>query len=114
MSINTVAISGNLAANAELRATKSGTPVLSATVAVNERARQEDGSYADRANYVDLVLFGRRANALAQYLMKGTYVSVQGRLRQSSYEDRNGIRRSKVEVVVEELDWRARTAEQTA
>ena len=107
MSINTCALSGNLAANAELRATKSGTPVLSATVAVNERARQEDGSYADRPNYIDLVL-------LAQYLAKGTYVSVQGHLRQSSYEDRQGVRRSKVEVVVEELDWRTRTAEQTA
>lgn len=114
MSINTVALSGNLTANAELRATKSGTPVLSATVAVNERARQEDGTYADRPNYIDLVLFGRRANALAQYLMKGAYVTVQGHLRQSSYEGRNGVRRSKVEVVVEELDWRTRTAEQTA
>lgn len=114
MSINTVAISGNLTANAELRATKSGTPVLSATVAVNERTCQEDGTYADRPNYIDLVLFGRRANALAQYLVKGTCVSVQGRLRQSSYEDRQGVRRSKVEVVVEELDWRTRTAEQTA
>ena len=114
MSINTCALSGNLAANAELRATKSGTPVLSATVAVNERARQEDGTYADRPNYIDLVLFGRRANALAQYLMKGTYVTVQGHLRQSSYEGRNGVRRSKVEVVVEEIDWRTSTAEQTA
>lgn len=114
MSINTCALSGNLAASAELRATKSGTPVLSATVAVNERARNEDGTYADRPNYIDIVVFGKRANALAQYLMKGTYVSVQGRLRQSSYEDRQGVRRSKVEVVVEELDWRARTSEQTA
>lgn len=113
MSINTCALSGNLAANAKLRATKSGTPVLSATVAVNERARQEDGSFADRPSYIDLVLFGRRANALAQYLTKGTYVTVQGHLRQSSYEDRQGVRRSKVEVVVEEIDWRTRTAEQT-
>lgn len=114
MSINTVAISGNLVADAELRATKSGTPVLSATIAVNERTRQEDGTYANRTCYIDIVLFGRRANALAKYLSKGVFIAMQGRLHQSSYEDRNGIRHSKVEVIADELDWRTRTAEQTA
>lgn len=50
MSINSVAISGNLTRDSELRALANGTSVLTFCVAVNERVRQEDGSWADRPN----------------------------------------------------------------
>lgn len=106
MSINTAAISGHLADNATLRATKSGTPVLNFTVVVNESQHQEDGSFADRPNFIDCVLFGNRASALENQLVKGTLAMVQGRLRQASYEDKAGAKRSKVEVIVNDLEWR--------
>ncbi|MGN0039164.1 MAG: single-stranded DNA-binding protein [Coriobacteriales bacterium] len=106
MSINKVMISGNTTRDAELRSTAGGTPVLTFGVAVNERRRNMNNEWEDYANFIDCSLFGRRAEALAQYLTKGTKVAIEGRLHYSSWEDRNGGgRRSKVEVYVDELEF---------
>ena len=106
MSINKVIVSGNLTRDAELRTTASGNPVCSFGVAVNDRRRNQNGEWEDYANFVDCQLFGRRAEAIAQYLTKGTKVAVEGRLHYSSWEDKNGGgRRSKLEVYVDELEF---------
>ena len=106
MSINKVMISGNTTRDAELRATSTGNSVLTFGVAVNDRRRNANGEWEDYANFVDCQLFGRRAEALAQYLTKGTKVAIEGRLHYSSWEDRNGGgRRSKLEVYVDELEF---------
>lgn len=104
MSINRVTISGNLTRDAELRQTQGGTSVLSIPVAVNDRRRNpQSGEWEDHANFVDCVLFGRRADALAPKLRKGTKVAIEGKLRYSSWE-RDGQRRSKLEVMVDEVE----------
>lgn len=103
MSLNQVSVSGNLGADAELRSTKGGTPVLTFALAVNERVRQADGTWGDRASWIDCVLFGARAQALADWLRKGSKVAVQGRLRTSTWE-RDGVSHKRTEVVVEEVD----------
>ena len=104
MSINRVTISGNLTRDAELRQTQGGTSVLSIPVAVNDRRRnQQTNEWEDHANFVDCVLFGRRAEALAPKLRKGQKVAIEGKLRYSSWE-RDGQRRSKLEVMVDEVE----------
>lgn len=103
MSINQVSVSGNLGADAELRSTRGGTPVLTFALAVNERVKQADGTWGDRASWIDCVLFGARAQALADWLRKGNKVAVQGRLRTSTWE-RDGVSHKRTEVVVEEVD----------
>ena len=103
MSLNQVSVSGNLGADAELRSTKGGTPVLTFVLAVNERVKQADGTWGDRASWIDCVLFGTRAQALADWLRKGSKVAVQGRLRTSTWE-RDGVSHKRTEVVVEEVD----------
>ena len=106
MSINRVNISGNLTRDPELRATGSGMQILRFGVAVNDRARnQQTGEWEDRANFVDCVVFGKRAEALAGMLAKGQRVAIDGRLRYSSWEAQDGSRRSKLEVVVEEIEF---------
>lgn len=105
-SINSVAISGNLVDNAILRSTKSGTMVLNFTVAITERVKGTDGAFEERPSYIDCAIFGKRADALARYLAKGSLAMVQGHLRQLTYNDRQGQRRSKVEVMVDEIEWR--------
>ena len=60
--------------------------------------------WEDYANFVDCVLFGNRADFLSRTLRKGTKVVVEGKLRYSSWE-RDGQRRSKLEVVVDDLDF---------
>lgn len=108
MSINRVAISGNLTRDPELRSTAGGMAVLSFGVAVNERRKnQQSGEWEDYANFIDCTMFGRRAEALSRYLSKGTKVAVEGRLRYSQWE-RDGQKHSKVGVVVDELDFMSR------
>lgn len=103
MSLNQVSVSGNLGADAELRSTRGGTPVLTFALAVNERVKQADGTWGDKASWIDCVLFGMRAQALADWLRKGSKVAVQGRLRTSTWE-RDGVSHKRTEVVVEEVD----------
>ena len=106
MSINRVIFSGNIGKDAELRSTVGGTAVLNFSVAINEHVKQQDGSYADRANWVDCVLFDRRAEALVRYLARGTKVAIDGRLRQNRWQDKaTGANRSKLEVVVTEVEF---------
>lgn len=107
MSLNMVAISGNLTRDPELRTTPGGTSVLNFGVAVNDRRQNpQTGEWEDYPNFIDLAVFGKRAAAIAPYLHKGTKVSVQGRLRYHSWE-RDGQKRSKVEVVVDEIEFMA-------
>lgn len=106
MSINSVTISGNLTRDAENRVTQGGMTIVSFGVAVNDRRKNnQTGEWEDHANFVDCVMFGRRAESLAPYLVKGCKVFVQGKLNYSSWEDRNGGgKRSKLEVVVSDID----------
>ena len=106
MSINRVNISGNLTRDPELRATGSGMQILRFGVAVNDRARnQQTGEWEDRPNFVDCVVFGNRADALSRLLSKGSKVAIEGKLRYSSWETQDGQRRSKLEVVVDEVEF---------
>lgn len=109
MSVNSVSISGNLTRDAELRMTSAGSPVVSFGVAVNERRKNPQGEWEDYANFVDCVMFGTSAEKLQPYLEKGVKVAVEGKLRFSSWE-RDGQKRSKLEVVVDEVDLMSRGA----
>lgn len=106
MSINKVCLSGNLTYDPELKATQSGTSILRFGMAVNDRRKnQQTGNYEDYPNFIDLVIFGARADALSRILVKGMKVAVEGKLSYSSWQDQTtGQKRSKLEVVVDELD----------
>ena len=104
MSINKVCITGNLTKDPDLRSTSSGTSVLRFGVAVNDRRQnRQTGEWEDVPNYVDCIVFGNRADALSRILAKGAKVAVEGRLRYSSWE-KDGQRRSKLEVAVDEVE----------
>ena len=108
MSINRVSISGNLTRDAELRQTQGGMAILSIGVAVNDRRKnQQTGEWEDVPNFIDCVMFGPRAEKVAKYLAKGTKVAIDGKLRYSSWE-KDGARRSKLEVVVDEIEFMSR------
>lgn len=107
MSINKAMVTGNLTRDSELRQTPSGTPVLNFSIAVNDRRRnQQTGEWDDYANFIDCAMFGRRAEGIAQYLVKGCKVAIEGRLHYSTWEDRNtGQRRSKIQINVDEIEF---------
>ena len=111
MSINKVAISGNLGADPELRSTSSVKYVLTFNVAVNERVPDGNGGWSDRANWIEVTVFGNRATALEHILKKGSKVALSGRLRYRTWE-KGGRTYSKVGVVADEVDlMSARSAE---
>ena len=112
MSINIVTISGNLTRDPELRQA-SNTSVLSFGVAVNDRRRNpQSGQWESVPNFVDCIIFGTRADALAGLLHKGSKVAIDGKLRYSSWEGKDGKKHSKLEVVVNELELMQRETSQ--
>ncbi len=105
MSINRVVISGNLTRDPDLRSTQSGMSVLGIGVAVNDRRKNPvSGEWEDYPNFVDCIMFGARAAAVAEHLTKGAKVVIEGKLRWSQWE-RDGQRRSKLEVVIDDIEF---------
>ena len=112
MSINRVNISGNLTRDPDLRATASGMQVLGFGVAVNDRRKNPStGQWEDYPNFVDCTMFGNRAESLGRILRKGMKVAIEGKLRYSSWE-KDGQRRSKIEVIVDEIELMSQNQQQ--
>ena len=108
MSINRVNLSGFLTRDSELRTTQSGTGILGFGVAVNDRRKNpQTGEWEDYPNFIDCVVFGSRAEPLSKFLSKGTKVAIEGKLRWSQWE-REGQKRSKIEVIVDEIEFMSR------
>ena len=104
MSINKVVITGNLTREPELKRTASGMAILNLGVAVNDRRKDpKSGEWGDYANFIDCVMFGTRAESISNYLHKGIKVAIDGKLRWSQWE-REGQKRSKVEVTVDDIE----------
>lgn len=102
--INSVCIAGRLTKDAELKTTKSGASILNCGIAVNESRKNAQGEWMDYANFFDFVMFGPRVNALSQYLQKGKKVTLSGRLHQDTWEDAQGNNRSKVVIMVNDIE----------
>lgn len=105
--INRVTITGNLTRDPELRSLPSGMSVCELGVAVNHRRKDNaTDQWIDEPNYFNVVVFGSQGDNCAQYLSKGRPVAVDGRLRWSSWEDKNGGgKRSKVEIVAQTVQF---------
>lgn len=113
MSINRVNITGNLTRDPELRATAGGTQMLAFGVAVNDRRKNpQTGTWEDVPNFVDCIVFGSRAEAVSRFISKGSKVAIEGKLRYSAWETKEGQRRSKLEVIVDEIDFLSRQGQQ--
>lgn len=94
---NSVIITGNVTRDAELRYTSTQKPVLGFTVACN-RQGQDGQSVAD---FFPVVLWGKSAEALEKYLIKGKSVLVKGRLQTRSYESKTGEKRNVTEIIAD-------------
>ena len=106
MSINRVNITGNLTRDPELRMTQQGMAILTFGVAVNDRRKNnQTGEWEDYANFVDCTMFGNRAQSVSNYLSKGSKVAIEGKLRWSQWETNEGQKRSKLEGVVDEIEF---------
>jgi single-strand DNA-binding protein len=96
--LNRVMLFGNLGSDPELRYTQGGQAVLNMRVATTESYLDRNKVRQERTDWHNVVLWGKRAEALAKFLSKGSRLFVEGGLRTSSYEDKDGNKRYKTEV----------------
>ncbi len=101
--LNRVMLLGNLGADPELRMTPSGQAVLKLRLATSESYLDRNKVRQERTEWHSVVVWGKRAEGLNKILSKGSRVFVEGGLRTSSYDDREGHKRYKTEVVANNI-----------
>jgi single-strand DNA-binding protein len=103
-SFNQVILMGNLTRDPELRTIPSGQAVCSFSLALNRSYKGSDGNWQEATDYIDVVAWGPLGERVAQYLTKGRPCLVNGRLQSRSWEQ-DGQKRSKVEVVAQDVTF---------
>lgn len=101
--LNRVMLLGNLGADPELRMTPGGQAVLKLRLATSESYLDRNRVRQERTEWHSVVVWGKRAEALAKILSKGSRIFVEGGLRTSSYDDREGNKRYRTEVVANNI-----------
>ena len=105
-SFNRVILVGNLTRDPELRYTPKGTAIAKVGLAVNRVWTSEAGEKKEEVTFVDVDVFGRTAENLAQYMRKGSPILIEGRLRLDQWDDKQtGQKRSKLGVVGEVVQF---------
>src|ERR1700742_1398014 len=97
--LNRVMLLGNLGADPELRFTQGGQGVLNMRIATTESYLDKNKVRQERTDWHNVVVWGKRGEALGKILTKGSSVFIEGSLRTSSYDDREGNKRYKTEVI---------------
>jgi len=97
--LNRVMLLGNLGADPELRVTSGGQSVLKLRIATSETYLDKNRVRQERTEWHSVVIWGKRAEALGKFLTKGSRLFVEGALRTSSYDDKEGNKRYRTEVV---------------
>lgn len=97
--INKVILIGRLGRDPEMRYTSSGTAVVNFSMATNHTIRSQEGDNTEQTEWHKVVAFGRTAEVAGEYLTKGRLVYIEGRLQTSSWEDKEGQKRYKTEVI---------------
>jgi len=96
--VNKVLLIGNLGADPELKTIPNGTPVCTFNLATNEDWKGKDGEKHDHTEWHRIKAWRKTAELCSKYLHKGSKVFLEGRIRTSSYEDKEGNRRYSTEV----------------
>lgn len=100
--VNKCIFLGNLGKDPEVRYAKSGSAVCSMSIAVGERVKKGE-TWEDHTEWVRVTAFGKTAENAGEYLKKGRQVYVEGRLRQTTYQDKDGTEKRSTEIVAETL-----------
>lgn len=101
-------IYGNLTRDPEMKALPSGMNVTSFSLATNRRYKDRDGNYQDAVDYHNVVVFGRQAETVSQYLKKGAGAFVEGRMQTRSW-DKDGQKHYRTEVIADRVQFGPRS-----
>ncbi len=103
MNLNRVFILGNLTRDPENRTLPSGQPVANFGIATNRFFTDKNGTKQKQAEFHNIVTFGRLAEIASQYLQKGGLVLIEGRLQTRNWEDQNGVKHYRTEIIAERM-----------
>lgn len=101
--MNIAILCGNIGADCELRFTQSGTPVANIRLATTRKWLDSNDVKQEETEWHSVVIWGKRAEGLAQYLTTGARVAVRGRIATRSWEDKDGNKRYATEIVAEDI-----------
>jgi len=104
-SFNQVVLMGNVTRDPQFKQLPNGSAVCDFGLATNRKYRSAAGEDKEETCFVDCAAFGKQAEVLHQYAMKGKPLFVQGRLKYETWEDKTGAKRSKLSVTVENFQF---------
>jgi len=100
-------IVGNLTKDPELKQLPSGSSVANFSVATNRTWKDKDGAKQEDVEYHNIVIFGKMAETVAQYMRKGSQLMIEGRLQTQSWE-KDGVKKYRTEIVAESVQFGAK------
>lgn len=105
MYLNKAFVFGNITRDPELRALPSGMNVCSFGVATNRVFKDRDGKKQEQTDFHNIVVFGRQADTVAQYLKKGSSVFIEGRMQTRSWDGKDGEKKYRTEIVADRVQF---------
>lgn len=112
MNVNKVILVGNLTRDPEMRSLPSGQPVINFGIATNRVWRDKEGQKQQQADFHNIVAFGKLAETVHQYMKKGNMMYVEGRLTTRIWDAQDGTKRSRTEVIAENVQFGPRSMAQ--
>ncbi len=103
--INKAILIGNLGKDPELRRTNNGSTVVSFPLATTERWTDKNGERKDKTEWHNIVAWGKLADLANQYLKKGRPVYIEGRITTNSWDDKDGNKRYRTEIVASQVQF---------
>ncbi len=105
MNLNKVFIMGRLTADPQLRSTKGGSAVAVFSLATNRVWNDKNNQKQEEVEYHNIVVWGRQAEIVSKFLVKGQIAFVEGRMATRSYEDKTGVKKYVTEIVAERVQF---------
>ncbi|MBN1604044.1 MAG: single-stranded DNA-binding protein [Chitinispirillaceae bacterium] len=105
MGVNKVILVGNLGKDPELKYTPGGQAVATFSLATSERFTDKNGQRQDRTEWHNIVVWGKQAEIVNQYLKKGRTVYLEGSIRTRSWDDKDGVKKYRTEINVQTFQF---------
>lgn len=105
MYLNKAIIIGNLTRDPEIKSLPSGVKVASFSVATNRVWKDKNGAKQESVDYHNIVVFGRQAEIVGQYMKKGGSILVEGRMQTRSWDDAGGSKKYRTEVIADRIQF---------
>ena len=111
-SVNKVILIGNLTRDPQKIDTSSGSTMVSLSIATNDRRKNGD-TWEDVPEYHSVILFGNQADNALTYLAKGRKVYIEGKLQTREYQDKDGSKRRKTDIIAQSVQYIGSKSEQS-